>query len=75
MMLLSQNFCVYFTIFMFNFNFLKNNIACNSGRVGLARLKVYTGRVMKFQPALESGRVELTRFYCGLGRVGPFKAV
>ena len=61
-MMLLQNFCAYFTILMFNFNFLKNNIACNSGRVGLARLLVYMGRVKIFQPALESGWVGLTRF-------------
>ena len=61
-MMLPQIFGAYFTILMFNFNFQKNNIVCNSGRVGLTRLLVYMGRVKIFQPALESGWVGIPRF-------------
>ena len=67
-MILSQIFCAYFTILMSNFKFFLKNIACNSGRVGLARLLVYMGRVEIFQPTLDSGRANGPA--SNVGRVG-----
>ena len=69
-MMLSQNFCAYFTILMFNFNFFK--VIFGSGRAGPPKRLRGSGYDIPVRIRIGSGRTN--PLFCGSGRVAPLNA-